>query len=326
MGTGCPVLAPLAVATANGFDQFTAGVYGVTTGAARALGLDAEKTAHAIAISGVRQNPLFVTRVGQISHWKGFAFAGGAQSAIYSTFLARRGVTGPLRLFEGPSGMFDAVTGPFDIDWSDKNLEIMLGASVKRFNAGLHAQTAIEGALELKHANGFDPAEIAEIDVGLYERAHFIMGDGDGGAREHVRDKETADHSLPYVVSAALLDDQLMPAQYEHERILKDDVQALLRKVVTSEDENLTARFPAEAATRIKITLDDGRSFETEKAAYQGHYSTPMTWEGITEKFTLLTAPHMDAALQGEITDAVENLEKISVGELTALLAKVGSN
>lgn len=311
---------------ANGFDQFTAGVYGTATGAARALGLDAEKTAHAVAIAGVRQNPLFVTRVGQISHWKGFAFAGGAQAALHSVMLARRGVTGPLRLFEGPSGMFDAVTGPFELDWADRKLEKMLSASVKRYNAGLHAQTAIEGALELKREHGLDPAEIAEIEVALYERAHFIMGGGEAGAREHVRDKETADHSLPYVVSAALLDDQLMPAQYKQERILKDDVQALLRKVVTREDKNLTARYPAEAGTGVKIALADGRSFETEKVAWQGHYSTPMSWEGISEKFTQLTEPHIDGALRDEIIAAVGELESVGVGDVVALLARAGSD
>lgn len=311
---------------ANGFDQFTAGVYGAASGAARAMGLDAEKTAHAVAIAGVRQNPLFVTRVGQISHWKGFAFGGGAQSALHSVMLARRGVTGPLRLFEGPSGMFDAVTGPFELDWADMRLEKMLGVSIKRFNAGLHAQTAIEGALELKHAHGFDPAEIAEIEVGLYERAHFIMGGGEAGAREHVSDKETADHSLPYVVSAALLDDQLMPVQYEQARILKDDVQALLAKVSTRSDNGLTARYPAEAATAIEITLADGRSFETEKSSWQGHFATPMRWDGICEKFGQLTEPHIGAALRDEIVDAVAGLETTSAAELTALLARAGTD
>ncbi len=46
-----------------------------------------------------------------------------------------------------------------------------------------------------------------------------------------VRTKEEADHSLPYIISAALLDGQVMPPQYYPERIKQKDIQTLLRKV-----------------------------------------------------------------------------------------------
>jgi 2-methylcitrate dehydratase len=307
----------------NGFDQFTAGSTAVASGASRVLGLDVEKTAHAIAISGARQNPLFVTRVGQISHWKGFAYGGGVHTTLHSTFLAKRGVTGPLALFEGPSGVFDSVTGPFEFDWDDIKLEKMLGVSVKRYNAGLHAQTAIEGALELKQAHGFSAGDIERIDVALYERAFFIMGSGKAGAREHIGDKETADHSLPYVVSAALLDGQLMPEQYELERILRDDVQALFKKVHTSPSDKMTARYPAEAPTGIKITMTDGRVFEVEKPAYEGHFSTPMKWDSIVDKFEKLAVFYTSAGLRREIIDAVSDLENITTKDLARLLRRV---
>jgi 2-methylcitrate dehydratase len=307
----------------NGFDQFTAGAYAVASGASRILGMDAEKTAHAIAISGVRQNPLFVTRVGQISNWKGFAYGGGAHTVLHSTFLAKRGVTGPLSLFEGQSGVFDSVTGEFELDWTDTKLEKMRQVSVKRYTAGLHSQPAVEGALDLRAKHNIDPAQIERIDVGLYERAFFIMGSGKAGARKHIRDKETADHSLPYVVSAALLDGQLMPEQYKVERILRDDVQALFRKVHTFSSDDLTARYPAEAATTVKITLTDGTSFETEKSAYEGHFTCPMQWDTIVEKFTLLATPYTSDGLRAEIIDAVSNLESVSVRDLANLLAQV---
>ena len=307
----------------NGFDQFTAGAYAVASGASRILELDAEKTANAIAISGVRQNPLFVTRVGQISHWKGFAYAGGAHTVLHSIFLAKRGITGPLELFEGQSGVFGSVTGKFELDWADTKLDKMRQVSVKRYTAGLHSQPAVEGALDLRKKYNIDPSTIERIDIGLYERAFFIMGSGKGGARDHVRDKETADHSLPYVVSAALLDGQLMPEQYKIERILSNDIQVLLNKVRTFASDDLTARYPAEAATTIKITLVDGSSVDIEKNAYEGHFSCPMQWDTIVDKFTLLTKPHTSESLRKEITDSVSNLESISVRDIMALLAQV---
>ena len=139
----------------RGFDQPMAGAYAVAAGASRALGLDAERTANAVAISGVRQNPLLITRTGELSHWKGFAYAAGCHTGVHSTFLAMRGVTGQLLLMEGPLGVFESVTGEFEVDWSDTSLSKMLEISVKRYNAGLHSQTAIEGVIDMKREHGF---------------------------------------------------------------------------------------------------------------------------------------------------------------------------
>ncbi|MEK6710621.1 MAG: MmgE/PrpD family protein [Nitrospinota bacterium] len=317
-------LADAARAEARGFDQGTHGAYASAAGAARALGLDAKRTAHAVSIAGASNNPLFVTRTGQISHWKGFALAAAASSATHAAFLAMRGVTGPLAVFEGAGGMMEAVSGPFELDWSRENLEKVLSVAVKKYNAGLHAQTALEAALELKEEQGFAAEAIAGVEVALYARAYDIMGGGKYGDKHEVRNKETADHSLPYVVAAALLDGQLMPAQYEPARILAPDVQALLRKVRITLADDLTARYPAHSCVRVRVALRDGRSFLKEKEDYEGFYTRPMRWETVRRKFETLAAPHAPASLQSEIADACARLDSIPVRGLTALLGKVG--
>lgn len=309
----------------RGFDQPMAGAYAVAAGASRALGLDAEKTANAIAISGVRQNPLLITRTGELSHWKGFAYAAGCHTGVHSTFLAMRGVTGQLGLIEGPLGVFESVTGEFEIDWSDTSLTKMLEISVKRYNAGLHSQTAIEGVIDMKREHGFSPEDIEEVEIGIYERAYFIMGEGKAGAREHVLNKETADHSLPYVLSAAIIDEQVLPAQYEEARIRADDVQTLLKKVRTTNSDEMTARYPAQSPVLITITLKDGSVHKLDKPTWEGHFSTPMSWATVNEKFEALSEAHADASLRGEIVDAVSRLDSIRIKELTALLERVNT-
>src|SRR5574338_494940 len=84
-----------------GFDHVTQGAYAVAAGVARALTLDSTRTAHAIAIAGTAFNALRVTRTGPLSHWKGLAYPNVAGAVTRTTFLARRGVTGPLEVFEG---------------------------------------------------------------------------------------------------------------------------------------------------------------------------------------------------------------------------------
>lgn len=307
----------------KGFDQPMAGAYAVSAGASRALGLGPGPTANAIAISGASSNPLFVTRTGTISHWKGFAYAGGAFNAVHATFMASRGVTGPLAILEGPHGVIEAITGPIDVDWAKEDLEAVLGISIKKFNAGVHAQTAIEGVIKMKAEHGFSPGDVERIDIATYERAHFIMGGGKGGDRHVVPNKETADHSLPYVVAAALLDGQVMPAQYVEERILREDIQTLLKKVHMGKSDALSKDYPVKSPCDFKITLKDGTVHTYAKPDWEGFFGSPMSWETVMGKFETLSGPHTDAALRGEIAEAVSRLESVPARELAALLGRV---
>src|SRR5919197_6733106 len=154
--------------------------------------------------------------------------AAGATSAA---FLAMRGVTGPLEVFEGNKGFMETIAGKFVIDWSQENLELVTRTVLKKYNAEIHSQSAIECALELQHEAGFRPEHIEHIDVEVFDVAHKIIGGGEEGSKTEVRSKEEADHSLPYVIAVALLDGEVMPAQYAPERIQRADVQGLLKKV-----------------------------------------------------------------------------------------------
>ncbi|MGH7263644.1 MAG: MmgE/PrpD family protein, partial [Candidatus Rokuibacteriota bacterium] len=134
--TGRDLLAALAVAyqvqcrlsdvapvRARGFDHTTQGSYAVAAGVARALSLDAERTANAIGICGTAFNALRVTRTGALSHWKGLAYPNTAFGATHATFLAMRGITGPREVFEGTKGFMEAIAGPFDLAWDKEDLE-----------------------------------------------------------------------------------------------------------------------------------------------------------------------------------------------------------
>ena len=188
----------------------------------------------------------------------------------------------------------------------------------------MHSQTALEAALELREANGFRGEGIAGVEIGLYERAYNIMGGGKYGEKHDIRNKETADHSLPYVIAAALLDGQLMPAQYAEARIVAPDVQALLKRVKIALADDLTARYPAHSSARVRIALKDGRSFLDDHEDYEGFPTRPMRWETVARKFEALASPHAPAPLRKEIEDACARLEGIPVRDLTALLGRVG--
>jgi 2-methylcitrate dehydratase len=317
-------LSDAAPVRAKGFDHTTQGSYALAAGVSKALGLDPERTAHALAICGTAFNALRVTRTGALSNWKGLAYPNTAFCATHAAFLAMRGVTGPLEVFEGNKGFMDAIAGRFAIDWQKEDLERVTHTIVKRYNAEIHSQSAIEGILQLRSEDRFDASSVERIDVEIFDVAFNIIGGGEEGDKTVVQTKEAADHSLPYLIAVALLDGRVMPEQYSEDRIRRGDVQNLLRKVHVRPAADLSDRFPHELPCRITVRLDAGRVLSIEKNDYEGFLSRPMSWERAVEKFQRLSERHAGNSLREQIIGAVENLDKAKVRQLTDLLQKVG--
>lgn len=316
-------LSDVAPVRARGFDHTTQGAYAVAAGVAKALGLTQVQTAHAVAISGTGNLALRVTRTGRLSHWKGLAYPNTAFAATNAAFLAMRGITGPLEVFEGNKGFIDTVARPFELDWQRENLEIVRRTSIKQHNAEFHAQSVLEGMLDLREFYQVRPAEIERIEVEIFDVAYHIIGGGEEGDKSCVRTKEEADHSLPYLVAVALLDGEVTPAQYAPERIVREDVQALLRKVSVRPDDALSQRFPAAMPCRLRVFLTGSRVLRLEKRDYVGFYTRPLTWEQAEAKFVRLTAPYTEGPLRQAIVEAVAHLETLDVSQVMELLTRV---
>ncbi len=304
----------------KGYDHTVQGAYGVASGAAYALGLDERKTANAIAIAGTAYNALRVTRTGNLSHWKGLAFPSTGWTSTHSAFLAMRGITGPEEVFEGNKGFKETITGDFDIDWSKENLEKVTQTIIKKFNAEIHSQATLEGIQDLVVKHHFDVNDIAHIELNTFDVAYNIIGGGEEGEKKNIRTKEEADHSLPYMMSVLLLDGNVLPAQYLHERIQKEDVQQLLQKVQVNEKKEYSDRFPNEMACDITITLKDGGKLRVDKKDYEGFHTRRASWETIIKKFHLLALPYADETVREEIIEIVQNLEEYRISDLMLIL------
>lgn len=294
-------------------------IFGSTAAASKLLGLDYEEIRNAIGTATAAYNPLRVTRTGEISMWKGVASANLARNGVYTAMLARNGMEGPTDAFEGQKGWKEIVQErDFQVDFQTDQWirEVMM----KRYMAGTHAQTAIEGLLELLDRDDIDPTEIERIHLETYESAKHVMGGGEGD-RHLPQNREQADHSIPYTLAAAALDGQLMKEQYEQERITSDDVQELMQTVTVEEDPELTEEFNSgKQPYNITVTTDDGSDHYIEKTAFQGHPHNPMSWEQLEEKFHGISKDVYDEDRRNEIVETVKNLEEHDVNDLTALL------
>ncbi len=303
----------------KGFDHVTHTVISAACGAGKVLGLDREQLRNAIGIAGTAHNALRVTRTGGINEWKGIASANAARNAVYACLLARNGMDGPTNLFEGQKGWKQVISGDFEVNL-DPGCGHVFDTMTKRYVAETYAQSAVEGIIEIAVETDLDPDDVEAIHLETFHGAKLIIGGGEG-SRYEVETKAQADHSLPYMLAAALVDREMTSRQYDRDRIQREDVQRLLRVVDVEENEELTDRFEnGEMPAVLQVVLDDGTTVEIEKDAFQGHPTQPMDWGQIETKYERLAATRYNDERVQEVEAVVERLHDHDVGDLVSLL------
>jgi 2-methylcitrate dehydratase len=309
----------------RGFDHTTQLAFSLNAAAGRLLGMSEPQIANAIAMAAVSDASFAVVRAKPLSQWKGLASAQSALEAMNTLFLARRGVEGPLQVIEGANGIDNLLHMQVRIDWDKIGYEGVLESTIKKYNAMIHTQSAVHCMVELVKQNKVDPTKVVSIEAEVTRITYDFAGGGLYGVDKVVQTKEQADHNLPYLLAVAMLDGDVMPAQFEPDRIIRADVQQLLKKVSVRPDHEFTELYPAKMPAKITVRLQDGTVIEHEVQDFPGMPSDPFTWEDSVEKFDRLVAGRADESVIREIKDAVRSLESIQVKDLMLLLGRVTS-
>src|ERR1700726_4886776 len=274
----------------RGFDHTTQLAFSLNAAAGLILGMSEAQIANAIAMAAVSDASFAVVRAKPLSQWKGLASAQSALEAMNTLFLARRGVQGPLQVIEGTNGIDNLLHMQVRIDWDKEGYEGVLESTIKKYNAMIHTQSAVHCMVELVRQNKLDPGKVVSIEAEVTRITYDFAGGGLYGVDKLIRTKEQADHSLPYLLAVALLDGDVMPAQFEPDRIMRADVQQLLKKVSVRPDQEFTKQYPAKMPAKITVRLQDGQVIEHEVQDFPGLASHPFTWEDSVEKFDRLVA------------------------------------
>jgi 2-methylcitrate dehydratase len=303
----------------RGWDQGVFVAPASAAGAGLLLGLSMQEMADAIAIAVTANVATRQTRAGELAMWKGCATAAAAKAGLFAAQLAKAGMTGPTAAFEGRHGLCEQVTGPFelgDLGGSGRAFAIER-TNFKFFAAEYHAQAPLAIALGLR--DRVRAEEIEALDVQIYAMAHSEIGSEP--AKWDPRTRETADHSLPYMLAVALVDGRLTPASFEPQRYLDPGLRPLMSRIRVAEDPELTRRFPQELASRIEVTTRSGLRF-TERADYpKGHARNPMTDADVETKFRDLSADVLGRIQSDGALEALWRLEEVSrIGALVDLL------
>jgi 2-methylcitrate dehydratase len=310
--SGATVLAGMAVAyealcrlCANasirerGWDTVTFGALATALGAGTVLGLDRNRLRDAVTVATVSAPALWQTRVGELSPWKTSAFADAARNGLFAALVAQAGIGGPPRAIDGPSGLERVVTGPLALpdaaEWQTMRVR------AKMFAAQYFTHPAIEACVRLR-AGGLPAASIRAIDVRTFGMAVTTAGtDRDKWAPAN---RETADHSLPYCASVALLDGEVTPAQFSDERLAADDVRALLPLVTVTEDPAATAAYPDTMATTVEVRLAGGQARSESVTRPLGDPRRGLTEQDVAAKFVrCATAAGLDETAVRRVLD-----------------------
>ncbi len=294
---------------ARGWDHVTYGTFSTALASAYLMKLDPEKTRHAVNIAGVAGAAMRQSRAGELSHWKGVAFANAARHGVFSALLAREGMSGPAPIFEGEMG-FEKQLGVSLGNVGEKFRgapAMILKTSIKYWPAEYHSQSAIEAALFLRSQID-DLSKIKGVVIESHDASVDIIGSEPEKWKPQTR--ETADHSLPYITAIALIDGEVTDRQFGPERFKDPEVWKFLENVKVERNAELSAMYPEAVGNIVHVDLADGRRL-TKRVDYPlGNAKNRLKDSAVEGKFLGLVEPVIGETRAKEIIELVWKLDE----------------
>ncbi len=294
----------------RGWDHVTYGAFSTVAGCGAMLGFSENQMVHALGLSGIAGNAMRQTRVGELSMWKGCAFANASRNGVFATLLAKCGMSGPSEIFEGEMGFFNQVShDKFDVPHfggTEDDEFMILKTYIKKYPAEYHSQSAVDAAEQLvaQHGKTFDIDEIEDVTIATFNASYEIIG----GEPEKWRpqSRETADHSLPYITCAALVDGKVTMETFAQSRYTDEALLSLVAKTKVVPDAELDKLYPEKGIPNtITVKMKDGRVYEKRVDAPEGHALNPMNNLEVEKKFRSLAS---NVLAPGQVEEALETL------------------
>ena len=307
----------------RGWDHVCYGLPSTALAASKLMELDSKKMTQAMNLALNSHITMRQVRAGELSMWKGCSFANAARNGVFSALLAREGMTGPSPIFEGEMGFFNQVSGPFEMnidDFGGKNGSFKIAETyLKFFPAEIHSQTSIWAALEARKEIE-KTEDIVSVEIASHEAGYTILGKDP--EKWNPLTKETADHSLPYIVGMALLEGKIDNSTYSEKKFRDPKILDFLKKITVVEDKTLSSMYPEAVANRVTVKLSSGKAVSKQVDYHKGHPKNPMSDQDVEHKFLRLTSRILDKNRARRILDSAWNLEKVKdVSKVVSMLA-----
>ena len=296
----------------RGWDHVCYGLVSSAVASGILIGLSQERIVQAINIALNSHIAMRQVRAGELSMWKGCSFSNAARNGVFSALIAGEGMTGPSPIFEGEMGFFNQVSGKFDLDidsFGGRNGSFKIDETyLKYFPAEIHSQSSIWAAIEVRK-NIKDTGTVDSVEICSHEAGYTILGNDP--AKWNPTNKETADHSLPYIVGMTLLEGKIDNSSYSAKKIRDQRILDLLKKTTVKEDKELTKMYPEAVPNRVTVKLSTGQTVSEQVNYHKGHPKNPMSEKDIEDKFRGLTKHNLGSQRTKKTLNTLWHLEKV---------------
>ena len=304
-----------------GWDQGMFSIVGATCAAGALMRLNPERMAHAISLALSPNLPLGVTRTGELSMWKGCATASATRAGIFAAQLASQGMAGPGEPFEGRRGLWEqagvthkVTLGEFG---GDGRQFLINDTTFKFYPSQIHTQAPIGLALDLH--NRVNAQEIESITIESYRSG--VSSPDTEPEKWDPQTRETADHSIPFLVAMALQDGAVTPGSFTPQRIADPSLRALMSRMTMTEGPGFTEKYPQQYNCRIVVTTLKGEKHEASTAYPKGHKNNPLSDQEVDKKFNNLASAVLSEQQCAEALKILWRIEEAP--DLTRLLEAV---
>lgn len=288
--------------------------------AGRLLGLSVDQMVHAIGINGSHNHTIGCPTAGKLTMMKNTVDPMAVQSGVMAALMAQKGYTGTEAVFEGKEGLMDVFGPAWDQDKLIGNLGNqfkILQCSMKAFPTEALTHTHLTATLKVVRDNNISYDQIEKVTITTIARACDILFDPH---KYRPESRETADHSLPYCVAAALVDHQVTTQSFSEEKLKDERIWQVIDKIKGEASQEFEKMFPAKQPSKVVIKTQDGREYSEYLEYPKGDPREPMSTDDLTAKFNALSTELLSDNRQKEIQEVIFNCEKMSARQLMSML------
>ena len=305
--------------------------------AGKMLGLNEDQMVNAIGISGSHNHTIGCPTAGKLTMMKNTVDPMAVQAGVFAALMAKRGYSGTETVFEGKEGFMDTFLGwnakeqkvePVSMkgrdgvsDWK-WNLEKLTGGlgesykilecSMKAFPTEALTHTHLSATLNVVTKNNITYDQIETVTLTTLAQAYDILFDPHKFRPES---RETADHSLPYCIAAALVDHKITTSSFSEEKLKDPRIWEVIDRIKGEPSQEFEKMFPAKQPSKVVVKTKDGREFSEYLEYPKGDPREPMTMEDLDNKFEGLSEKLLVSGRRKEIKEAIFKAELLTTKE-----------
>jgi len=305
--------------------------------AGKMLGLNEDQMVNAIGINGSHNHTIGCPTAGKLTMMKNTVDPMAVQSGVFAALMAKRGYNGTEAVFEGKEGFMDTFLGwnakeqkvdPVSMkgrdgvsDWKWK-IEKLIGGlgesfkimecSMKAFPTEALTHTHLSATLNAVVKNNITYDQIESVTLTTLAQAYDILFDPH---KYRPESRETADHSLPYCIAAALVDHKITTQSFSDEKLKDPRIWEVIDKIKGEPSQEFEKMFPAKQPSKVVVKTKDGKEFSEYLEYPKGDPREPMTMEDLDNKFEGLVGKLLTKGRQKEVKEAIFDAEQLTAKE-----------